>query len=82
MKAITLTQPFATLVTIGESITVPAKLFVDLVEAAGWVATMARGVDLANHPDPNAVIYLSGEADAVRAQAEEWLAQNWPAVQP
>jgi hypothetical protein len=61
----------------GETVTVPAKLFLDLVEACGWVPGMAASIDLDETEDPDAVTYLSGESVVIRKQAVDWIAQNW-----
>lgn len=61
----------------GETVTVPAKLFVDLVEACGWVPGLAASVNLEQIDDPNSVKFLSSEAFAINKQARDWIAQNW-----
>lgn len=60
-----------------ETVTVPAKLFVDLVEACGWVSSMAAGIDLSQEEDPDAVMYLTGESQAIKQRAVDWMTANW-----
>lgn len=65
-----------------ETVVIPARLFLDLVEAAGWVSTMAASVDLATVGDPNAIMFLAGEAAAIGERSKEWIERNWPTPTP
>ena len=55
------------------TITIPALLFCDLVEATGWAINLAeekhQGATLAIHPDPDAIEYLASEAQAIYQRA-------------
>jgi hypothetical protein len=60
-----------------ETVTVPAKLFVDLVEACGWIQGFCADIKIDEVEDPNSLLYLAGEAVAIRQKAEDWIAANW-----
>jgi hypothetical protein len=60
-----------------ETVTVPAVLFLDLINAVGWVAAMAADVNLTETDDPDSVRYLTSEANAIEQRAKDWVAQNW-----
>lgn len=58
----------------GDTVTVPADLFLDLVEATRWIAAVAGD---AYHGDVAAAQYLIGTAIAINQRAEEWIERNY-----
>ena len=68
-------------ITDGEraTVTIPADLFCDLVDASTWVVALyddlAKGITLATCDDPDAVMYLTGEAKAIHARAIAYIGE-------
>lgn len=58
----------------GAAVTVPADLFLDLVEATRWITAVAGD---AYYGDIAAAQYLIGTAIAINQRAEEWIERNY-----
>ena len=51
------------------SVSVDAELFLDLIDAAGWVYTFFQEIDLSTVFDADAMSYLASEARIIREKA-------------
>lgn len=57
------------------TVTIPVELSQELIDCCGFVNTFFQGIDLENHPDPDACIYLEKEAAIARAKAQVYFSQ-------
>ena len=57
------------------TVTIPVELLQELLDCCGFVNAFFQGIDLENHPDPDACIYLEKEATKTAAKAQVYLSQ-------
>lgn len=59
-------------------VTIDAELFLDLVQAAGWVRVFRNEIDMSAVVDANAIDYLAADAEAIIERALIWIEHSWP----